>query len=88
MAGHSGYSAMVVLDGSDTVGVEQTSPPVDISMEIHTLIAKLDSIEQIHKEYYDVAVQQQWWILSGIFFMAGMLPILSFLVGKGGGNDA
>nr|WP_192962725.1 hypothetical protein [Paenibacillus popilliae] len=88
LGGHSGDSAMVVLDGVDTVGIEQANTSVDNALEIYTLMAKLDSMYQIHKEYYDVAVQQQWWILAGIFFISGMLPIMCFLIGKGGGNDA
>lgn len=93
--GDEGGGSMVVLDGADSITPEQASETHDTALEVYPMtgmsdeqlslvLTKLDNIEQIHKEYYDVAVQQQWWILIGVFFVAGMLPIMSFLLGKGG----
>lgn len=93
--GHKGDGSMVVLDGADSITPEQALEAHDSALEIYPMtgmsdeqlslvLTKLDNIEQIHKEYYNEAVQQQWWIIIGIFFIAGMLPIMSFLLGKGG----
>ncbi|MFD3274592.1 hypothetical protein ACE3MS_31350 [Paenibacillus dendritiformis] len=97
LEGDTGNSPVVVLDDSSSVGDGETVAPPDSTLEEHPVtvsedtyefqtmvLEKLDAIEQHHQQMVDI----NWWLLIGLFVIAGMLPVIAFFLGKGGGNDA
>lgn len=63
---------MVVLDVVNIINLSQAGTQVDTYISWDSLMTRIDDMTSLLN-----------WILAGIFFIAGMLPVVAFFLGKG-----
>ncbi len=72
MGGSNVSGVMVVLDVVNAINSSQADTKVDTYMSLDVLMTRIDDMTSLFN-----------WILAGIFFIAGMLPVIAFFLEKG-----